>query len=194
MKSRKKPERESECFAKSAEGMWVRAVLRDDGIELLWQVRTKVSGSNLLIFDANGAVEASTPRERAVYPESMRSAGLIPLDDAFVEFCGVENFSDAVIAVMRHAAYMLACGYGDTPEEIVEWFSDLKEVKFMDGTSYKIISERDEFRGLIGVKGVVYKDEDDVHVLHAMVMEEEFQIPLIDNKILISFIIATVPV
>ena len=54
MKSRRGKGLSSEIFAKSTEGMWVKAVLVDEGIELWWQVRTKVVANALHVYDANG--------------------------------------------------------------------------------------------------------------------------------------------
>ena len=194
MKSRKSKKLDSEIYAKSADGLWAKANLVDSGIELFWQVRTKVSGKNLLVFDINGSVESSIPRERAIYPEHWRSAGIIPVDDDFVEFCGIDRFDETIAAVMRHATYMLAGGYGDEPEDIIEWFTDMREKKFLSGTAYKFIKDCDPFVDLVGIKGVVNIGDDDKFVLKTMVRDTTFDMILDSDKVLTSFMVATVPV
>lgn len=198
MKREPPKKRSSECFAKSPEGLWIKAEVVESGIELSWQVRTKISNGRLCVLDANGDVKLAIPRERAIYPETMRSAGIIPVDDAFVEFSCLDRFERMLEAVMRHATYMIACGYGDSPQEVVGWFEKIAEAKFVNGTSYRFIEEHDPFVDLLGVECVVYEDEDEDGevdlVVVADVRDKKFEFRIDSDKSLVSFILATIPI
>jgi hypothetical protein len=146
------------------------------------------------VIDANGDVESSFPRERAIYPKTMRRAGLIPVDDAFVEFSCLENFEDMLEAIMRHSSYMIACGYGDYPEEVVGWFESIAEAEFMNGTSYRFIEEYAPFENMLGVRCTVFENEEDDLIVVAKVREKEFEFRIKDDKSLASFILSTIPV
>lgn len=172
----------------------MKAEVVGQGIDLSCQVRTRVEKGKLLVLDVNGNVESSMSRERAIYPSPMRSAGIIPVDDAFVEFVCMDRFEEALEAVLRHSAYMVACGYGDSPEDVVEWFSGLGEADFIDGTSYKFVEEHEPFIGLCGVSCVAYEDDDYGFTIQATIREQEFEFKIESDKSLVSFILSTIPV
>jgi len=174
--------------------MWVKAVLVDEGIELWWQVRTKVVANALHVYDANGVVERKVPMHRGAYPDPMRKAGLIPIDDAFLAFCGEELFEDAVAAVMRHAATMVAEGYGETPEQICEYFHNMNELNFLDGVSYRVDRDHGIFRDMTGVTGTVLKDGDGKAILTVSVGDSEYDCPIDGPEDVVSLLIATVPI
>lgn len=184
---------DSEYYVRSSDGMWVKSQIVDNGIELLWQVRTQVCGDKILVYDANGVVDYEMDKAKAVYPASMRSAGTILIDDAFVEFCGEDRYEDALYAIMRHAAHMLAEGYGDSPEEIVNLLSDIKSADFMNGVSYKFEKGLPPFEYLEGLMGKISIDENDWVQLKIHSTYEEYGVQ-ISAKDLIPFIISTIPV
>lgn len=174
--------------------MWVKAILLENGIELFWQVRTAFINGNLISYDANGAIETSNPVGMARYFDSMKSAGIVNIDDDFVDFCGIEYFNDMIVSIMRHMVNMVTSGYGDKPEDIVEWYSNISELKFLSGTRFRFDSECEPFIGMVGLIGFVDIDEDDNYIVNINVRNEKFVIPLDSNKILVSFIISTTPV
>lgn len=151
-------------------------------------------GDNLVVYDANGVATSSTPRHRAEYPPSMQSAGTIPIGAEFLEFAGEEYFEELVGAVMRHVTNMVAAGYGDTPEEVVEWFSPINELKFLDGSSYVFVKELPPYEGLMGIKCLAKIDKNGSFKVEAMVSGNVFDLAIEGRKDLISFIICTKPV
>lgn len=173
--------------------MWVKAELEDSGINLQWQVRSAVHDGLLCLYDANGNVESTAPRASAVYPDAMRSAGIINIDDAFVEFCGEELFEDMVAAVMRHSSYLLALGYGERPDDIVDWFNDIAELHFIDGVSFRILDGVGEFAGMDGVACTMEKNPEGIFVASMMVRDSIFKVPIEDDDTLILFLISTIP-
>ena len=174
--------------------MWVKAVLLENGIELFWQVKTSFINGNLISYDANGSIETSSPIGIARYFDSMRSAGIVNIDDDFVEFCGVERFTDMVISIMRHMVNMVTSGYGDKPEDIVEWYSNISELKFLSGTRFRFDSECEPFIDMVGLIGFVDNDENGNYIVDINVKNNKFRIPLDSYKVLVSFIISTTPV
>jgi len=174
--------------------MWVKTQLVDDGIALLWQVRTRVIKGILNTYDANGEIESSVPIHRATYGPPMRIAGTIPLNDEFVEYCGMDMFEDFGNAVMRHAACLLACGHGDRPEDIVEWFTDLSEGEFIQAGNYKFIQDSPPFNDIGGLLCTVYMNDDNDLVASVEVSDDKFDVLLNTPKLMISFMISTKPV
>lgn len=173
--------------------MWVKSQLTNDGIELFWQARTRVHNGQLSVYDANGQVESSRPRARAVYPDPMTSSGIIPLDDKFVDFFGAENFDDIVGAIMKHVAHLVACGYGESPEEVIEWFLNVKELSFVDGINYRFKNPIDPFIDLDGLACFVERGESGF-LINVKVGDHDHVVPIEGGKMLISFIISTIPV
>lgn len=184
----------SEYYAKTQEGMWVKARLIDEGIELLWQVRTRVNCGNFILYDANGNIESSQSVGKIHYPDFMKSAGIVKIDDDFIEFCGIKFFNDMVASVMRHMVAMVIVGYGDSPEDIVEWYSDISGLKFLTGTRFKFDYECDPFIDMVGLIGFVDINDDGEYFVNVNVNNDYFCIPLDCNDVLVSFIISTTPV
>jgi len=176
--------------------MWIKSQLNDDGIELLWQVRTRRVGGEVHVYDSNGDMESATPCNEFAYGDPMKSAGVIPLNDSFVEFCGAERFEEFANAVMRHSAYMLAGGYGETPEEIVSWFSDFSDTDrpYIGNGEYKFIEDCDPFNDIKGLIGTVYMSEENTLNVLIGVRKQEFSVPLIDDNDVISFMVSTIPI
>lgn len=172
--------------------MWIKSKLNDTGIELLWQARTRVIADKIIVYDANGSVDYEMDRARAVYPDLFKSAGVIPIDDSFVELCGNESYENALYAVMKHAAHMLAEGYGDDPEDIVRLLSDINSANFMNGVTYKFENGISPFENLDGIIGEISIDDNDLVQLKIRSTGEEYGIKISD-KDLIPFIISTIP-
>lgn len=194
MKFRKSKDLDSEYYARSQEGVWIRSELTDEGVELFWQVRTRVDGNKVLVYDANGNIEKEMERHKAAYPPSMKSAGIIPIDDDFVEFCGEGKYEDAVWAVMRHSAHMVAAGYGETPEHIVDLMSKIWERDFINGVSYKFEKGCPPFEDLVGLEGVVEIGDDDSVKLTVRALGEDYSVPIETDNDLVSFMVSSVPI
>jgi hypothetical protein len=181
----------SEIYARSSEGMWIKAQVVDGGIELLWQARVGSVAGKVLVYDANGNVDYEMDRYHAVYPSVMASAGVIPVDDEFVDFFGEDRFEDGVGAVMRHSANMLAKGYGDSPGDIVGLMSDVKRANFMNGVEYLLDGCVGVFTELDGASGVVSREGDSV-VFFSEMAGEEYEMDISED--LQDFIISSVPI
>jgi hypothetical protein len=187
-------ERVLEYYAKTPDGMWVKAEIVDDGIELLWQVRSKVVDGSFVLYDVNGNIESLRPIGKANYPSLMRSAGIVKIDNDFVEFCGIEFFNDMIMSVMRHMVNMVVAGYGDNLEDIVDWYSDISSLKFLIGTKFRFDSENEPFLDMIGLIGFVDVDDCGEYIVNVKVANNVFKIPLDSDNILISFILSTTPI
>lgn len=112
-----------EHFARSPGGLWVKAVRTPTEIGLFWQPRFEFEGHEVRVIDANGDIESVTDVATMDYGDPYRSAGSINLTNELVEFCGVDKFPQFIVALMKHSANLLAGGYGETPEDIVEGFN-----------------------------------------------------------------------
>lgn len=180
----------SECFARSSDGMLVKSELVEDGVEVFWQVRTRVIGEKVVVYDGNGNVIREMDRARAIYPPSMMSAGVIPIGDDFVSFCGEDRYEDTVWAVMRHAAHMVAAGYGESPEHVVELLSDLRGANFINGVSYRLENCVDQLAGCDGLPVFAYINEEDKCRMIMSVSGEEYEEDIPD---LVAFLISSTP-
>lgn len=178
--------------------MYVRAKLVDDGIELSYQVKTKIEDGKLFVYDENGDIGYS---EFIVnieyYPEETKIVGVIPVLDDFIDFCGCYDFEEVVASVMRHAVEMAVRGYGDSINDIILWFTDIKEKKFLEGVKYRFINNVNPFINFIGVECVVSVESADggcvIFFAEMEVKGEKYSVEL-DDKTLISFILSTTPV
>lgn len=190
-----------EFYAKSDKDLWVRAVLLEGQIRVEWQPRYVYNKGYLDTIDANGDVERHVPIFGSHHEQNpYRLAGVIPITNEMIRFCGVQNFEKFVYGIMRHVASMIVHGYGEDPEEVVSWFNDFKEqvsdfIPYLVDGKYKIVGPAMEpFSGsLIGkVISLIYKDgklESSIEVA-----ENKFVFPLDNNQIITSFIIATIPI
>lgn len=182
----------SEIYARSREGLWVKARLVDSGIELLWQVRTSISHGKLISYDFNGNVESLCDINIARYENVMKSAGIVPIYDDFVSFCGVDKFDIFVESIMNHMVNMAISGYGEDPGEIIDWYSNISEMKFMDGTRFKFYRDCEPFCDMYGLMCDVSVIGDKYEAV-VDIRDNKVNI-LISDKDLISFIISTIPV
>lgn len=173
--------------------MWVKTVLSDNGIEAFWQPRTVVNKSRLVVLDGNGAPMSDEPIQEAEYPDAMISAGVVNIDDEFALYCG-ELFDDGLAAVMRHVAEAISAGYGDGPEEVVEWYNDFQDAKFLDGLNFKFVDSVDPFMDLVGNRCSVSVNSDGEFVADIIVDDEHFDVVLESDEMILSFVLCTSPV
>jgi len=95
---------------------------------------------------------------------------------------------------MRHVAEMVAVGYGDSPEEVVEWYNNFSDMSFLSGTSFKFVYSMDPFLDMVGLTCSVADDEENGMVANIIVDDEEFEVALDSRELLLSFVICTCPV
>ena len=150
-------------------------------------------GGRVKTLDANGSVERDVPVCLAKWGSPWVDAGVVPLGDEFVTWSGVRQFDACVYGVMRHMVGLMACGYGEEPSDIVEWFKDMAAMGWItDGATYAIDKDVDPFVGLIGSKGVMLFSDDDLPVLSLKVGGREYPIVLDTIELQKSLLIATV--
>jgi len=171
----------------------VKAERRLDAIALWWQPRTVTSAGRVQTLDADGRVTSDVPLARVKWADPWVSAGEVPLDDAFVEWTGVQRFDACVYGTMRHLSGLLACGFGDTPEEVVGWFGDMGALQWIvEGVLYRI-EGGDEFDGIDGSVGKMEFDEDNVPVFNVGVGSVTYPIRLDTGDLLRSVLCSVFP-
>jgi len=170
-------------YARSADGLWVRAVRTSEAVRLEWQQRTEQApGGMIRTLDVNGAVVAEGPLHRHRWAPTWALAGSIPLGDTLVAWCGVRNYDACAYGIQRHAAGLLAYGYGDTPEDVADWFADPADLDWaIDGVRYRIDRSFPPLDGLVGSIGVL--DASGQHpVLNLRVIDRIYPISLEDSS------------
>lgn len=198
MESIESMQRGLEIWAKSKDGCWFKSSIVDGGIELFWQPRIRKTGNNMVTMDANGDVMASCAVSSVSDVPALTSAGVIPVDDIFLEVCG-DLFGSFVKAIAFHSVHMVALGYGDSPEDIVDLFSDLKSFSFMNGVSYVLrrcdfgIYDENPFEGLFGRKATIHVDGNKFMAI-IEVGEGVYEVELDSDKMKVDFLINSMPI
>jgi hypothetical protein len=198
MQSSESTTKSSEIWAKSKDGCWFKSAIVDEGIELFWQPRIKKSGNNIVVINDNGDVFSSCPIASASNIPALTSAGIIPIDDVFLEVCG-DLFDSFVRAVAFHSVHMVALGYGDSTDDIVDLFSDLKSFSFMNGVSYILrrcdfgIYKDNPFDGLFGRKATIHVDGNKFMAI-IEVGEGIYEVELDTDKMKVDFLINSMPI
>lgn len=180
-------------YVRSPNGMWVRAVRTEDAIRLEWQSRTQQSAGRVQTLDANGSVVDDVPTSKVQWGPTWEIAGEVPLGDAFVAWTTVRAFDSCAFGVMRHLVGLMAHGYGEEPEEIVEWFQDMEALQWIvEGAEYRIDREVEPLVGMVGSRGGISL-EGETPVLRLVVGEREYPILLNAPEIFRAFLVAAVP-
>lgn len=198
MQSNEITAKSSEIWAKSKEGCWFKSSIMDEGIELFWQPRVKKSGNNMVVVGDNGNIVSSCSIENVSHIDSLVSAGIIPIDDVFLDICG-NLFDSFVSSIAFHSVNMVALGYGDSTEDIVDLFSDLESFLFMNGVSYVLrrcgfgIYDENPFEGLFGRKATIHVDGNKFMAI-IEVGEGIYEVELNSDKEKVDFLINSVPV
>ena len=194
----------SSHYCRSMDGLWVKAERGVIGVSVFWQSRSRVVGSDLVELDAQGEVMSSTPLAYARYADYWNLAGTISPSEHIIEIAGLQDFDWFQFGMMRHAAELIALGWGDEPEDVMSWFDDPREGHWIREGAYRVCGpERKPLTGLDGATLVfddrmTASDEEwnkrvvtgRVSVGHAD--EFPFEFPLAD--VLASITISTVPI
>lgn len=183
-----------ECLERSPGGLWVKGVRTQDAIEVFWKPRFRYERGVVTVFDFNGEIEREGPASRVKWGEEWRSAGVIELVDEMVVMSGLEHFEAFVNALTRHVVRLLVCGYGDSPGEVIGWFSDFSEREFVVEGNYIVVGEHGEFDGLTGARVLVERSHSGSLLGAIAIRESEFGFDLDDSKLFTSFVIAALPV
>ena len=171
----------------------MKAELAEDEIHVFWQPRHTVEDGYLCRWDANGNIEYRVPVAEGRYDVPYRLAGVIPVVDATVDFCGLKEFNDFLFGIMRHVVCLIIGGWGDTPEEVVGWFQDLSALEFLQESEYKVIGpEREPFIGIQDTKIHLAFNGADI-VAYLTVKEARFEHVMEGNADVTAFVISTIP-
>jgi len=117
----------AEHYARSREGLWVRARRQPAGGGLVEaQARIRWVGRTWQRLDADGAVTAEGDPSTLRYGAAWDSLGTIPLPFRQLQACVPLPWCDWLIhGALRHAAELVAGGWGATAAEAVGWFAPL---------------------------------------------------------------------
>lgn len=188
------PENElpSEHFARSQGGLWIKAQRTATGINLLWQPRYEKKDGKILTIDANGDVEAEDIPGHVDFGESYRSAGEIVFDKNLIDFSGVELFPKFAVALMKHAARLLASGYGETPEDLVVGFN--RNDFLGAGAEYVFVG-----KGMIPFVGLEKNHAWAIEsgrewIIEVQVNDDVFKHPIKNNSEIVAFLCSTIPI
>ena len=169
-------------------------------LQLLWQARFEREGREVRVLDANGDVESVQDVTKIDYGDPYRSAGGIKFTNELVEFCGVGMFPKFTVALMKHSAALLAGGYGETPEDIVEGFN--RQQFFVFDAEYTFVGEGMEpFVGLTGNSACIHEGLDVTKpeqlgslVVDITVNDDHFLHTVESNEQMVAFLCSTIPV
>jgi hypothetical protein len=122
-------------YTRTRLGVWIRSRLDLSTGEIVLQHQPKVSFSMgaTLVMDLNG-----TTREEFYSPHSdalgcgWSEGASLSLDTA--QFGELGGALGVVEGVARHAACLLANGYGEDEEEVMGWFASLVDLDFVEGS------------------------------------------------------------
>jgi hypothetical protein len=184
-----------EYLARSPTGLWIKGFRTDEKIEIFWQPRFKVEGGKAYLIDANGEVESCVNAAEVQWGDLWRLAGTIPLIDEMVKLAGIKDFESFVYGLMRHCVELIARGFGEEPEEVVSWFvEDFSEFKFVAESDYKITSPHGEFMDLDNEVVTVSRGEENKLFAEIVIGRTGYEFEINEPKMLVSFIISTIPV
>lgn len=129
-------------YEKSEEGLWVKAVLGLNNIDISWQIRHEVVNGKVNIIGAQGEIIESVSQAQADFDELWVSCGSIPIgSDDMIDMCGVSNFDLMLNGLMRHVVRLIVLGWGETPDDVVGWFGDIKSCDFIVSGKYVVGDE-----------------------------------------------------
>lgn len=125
-----------EFYARSSGGLWVRSALDTSAgaIVTAWQVRHAVDCGSIVRLDENGDEMDRAPMREAAFGEEWVSVCEINLDDSdLIGMAPPQSLSRVLKGLMIHSATMVAAGWGDTAEEVGEWYREPWRGDFIKG-------------------------------------------------------------
>jgi len=127
-------------YSRTRLGVWIRARLDllTGAIVLQHQPKVSFSMGATLVTDLNGRTreEFYSPHSD-VLGDGWSEGASLPLDTP--QFSGLGGVELAE-GVARHAACLLANGYGEDEEEVMGWFADLAALDFVEGSiKYRVL-------------------------------------------------------
>lgn len=133
---------DNDYYAKSKDGLWVRAQTDGMYIEVSHTRRYEVSDGMVMLLNAEGDVERSVSVLDIDWDAEIGfvSIGKIPIDMAWVEWCGLEFFDRFIKGVMRHIVLLIVNGWGTTPAEVLSWFADLRMGEFVATSMNEVVT------------------------------------------------------
>ena len=188
-------------MARSQRGLWVKGEIieSDDdgfGINIYWQRRHVTKGNKVHTIDENGQVDG----EYSIYDfrwfDEWELSGTIEIIDEMVEFCGIQNFDKFLQSYMKHAVDLIACGYGESSKDVVEWFNsfDTENIVFIVDGEYLFVNSHGIFSDFIGRRCSVFFNDDRKMVVKISVNHADFDVIVDNNDDLLSFLLSTKPV
>ena len=128
--------RRKEFYARSSGGLWVRSALDTSAgsIVTAWQVRHAVDCGSIVRLDENGEeIDRASMRE-VTFGEERDSECEINLDDRnLIDMAPPHTLSRVIKGLMIHSATMVAAGWGDTADEVGEWYREPWRGDFITG-------------------------------------------------------------
>lgn len=201
-------------YCRTPDGLWIKSERVPNAVRVCWQARTRVDAGALVELDAQGEECQRTGLRSATYPDPWQLAGEILADASIVEIAGLQDFDWFQFGLARHAAELIRLGYGDTPQEVMGWFTDLRAADYIRAGEYRVVGpERGPFRALGALRLIVddrwpegppdaVPDPDaaappDPRLLTGIAVvgdEDEFPFEFPLDEVQAAFTIATVPV
>lgn len=175
-------------------GMWVAAKIEESGIEIYWQRRSIIENGKIFYLDYNGEIDSTVVYANSEDASNMVLAGEIPLSDDIVDMFGDKRLDEIIHAMCVHAVELIINGYGDSPGDVIGWFSDLSEMRFIVDGNYIVKNGRGVFEGMDSVIFNVVGDESEDNNVNcnATVAETSFEFKIDDSNRL-DFLLSCVP-
>lgn len=195
-----------EFYAKSENGLWVKAEIDINSINVYWQKRYKFSGNNVFVINAQGNICEEIDVSEIDYDSWVQFGKISIINDYLFELCDISNFDLLLFGLMRHVCLLTVLGYGETPDEVASWFDDFDKCEFICTDKY-IVSNGcvGLFEGLenttVFVENVITDTEtetenEDIDVFKCKIVvtkDSIFEVDLDDSKKIGDFIISTIP-
>lgn len=180
-----------EYYAKSENGLWVKAELDVNSINVYWQKRYKFSGNSVFMINSQGNICEEIDVSEIGYDSWVQFGKISTINDYLFELCDISNFDLLLFGLMRHVCLLTVLGYGETPDEVASWFDDFSKCEFIYADKY-IVSNGcvGLFEGLENTTVLV----DDFPKCKIVVTKDSvFDVELDDSKKIGDFIISTIP-
>lgn len=179
---------------KSEKGLWVKSLREGNDVAVYVQPCTRVRDGQFERLDANGEVKSAVSVKLMSYDSPWELCGKIPIEDSWLKYCPLLDFDKFVYGIERHVAHLIALGFGDTPEEVVGWFSELSEAEFVMEADYEVVGP--EYGALAGMRGHwmdVFEVAEGLIVGEIEGFGSKYPFRYTIEEFLAPFVIATIP-